>query len=168
MEGDRESRPRPRSKWNVIENPLHDRCAMGGDRESPPRPSPLLGLLARETDSIAPCPTPLAMPPCDSRVFTTHGVTLYADGGGELHDHLLRPVSFKDPCVLDPDRVVELCWPMRIDVDVLRFARDPDSARVHRCLRRLLTGGLRGSDPTSLDPHDEVHKWTPNPARLQL
>jgi hypothetical protein len=141
--------------WKEIENPLRDRRLSWA---CPP---------VRQTLS-PPAPRRSRCPPCDSRVFTTHGVTLYADGGGELHDHLLRPVSFKDPCVLDPDRVVELCWPMRIDVDVLRFARDPDSARVHRCLRRLLTGGLRGSDPTSLDPHDEVHKWTPNPARLQL
>jgi hypothetical protein len=57
-----------------------------------------------------------------------------------------------------PDRDVELCLPTRIDVDVLCFARDPDSARVHRYLHRLLADGLRGSNPTSLEPHDEVHK----------
>ena len=61
------------------------------------------------------------------------------DDGGELHHRLLRRVSFRDPRVLDPDRVIwlviKLCWLMRIGVGVFVFAGDPGSARVPRALR---------------------------------
>jgi len=71
--------------------------------------------------------------------FATRSAALSADDGGELHDRLLRRVSFGDPRVPDPDRVillvVELCWLMRIGVNVLGFAGDPGSARVPCALR---------------------------------
>jgi hypothetical protein len=71
--------------------------------------------------------------------FAARSTTLSVDDGGELHDHLLRRVSFGDPRVPDPDHVirlvVELCWLMRIGVDVLGFAGDPGSARVPVALR---------------------------------
>jgi hypothetical protein len=84
--------PWPSSKWKEIEEsasaaPWH-----------PLRPPPLPRLPARETVAIVPLPRAARDDPLprDSGVFATHGVTLYADDGGELHDHLLRPVSFID------------------------------------------------------------------------
>jgi hypothetical protein len=71
--------------------------------------------------------------------FAARSAALSANDGGELYDRLLRRVSFGDPRVPDPDRVirlvVELCWLMRIRVDVLGFAGDPGSARVPGALR---------------------------------
>ena len=71
--------------------------------------------------------------------FAARSAALAADDGGELHHCLLRRVSFRDPRVLDPDRVIwlviKLCWLMRIGVGVFVFAGDPGSARVPRALR---------------------------------
>jgi len=73
--------------------------------------------------------------------FAARSAAIAAADGGELYQYhrLLRRVSFRDPRVLDPDRVIwlvtKLCRLMRIGVGVLVFAGDPGSARVPRALR---------------------------------
>lgn len=71
--------------------------------------------------------------------FAARSAALSADDGGELHDRLIRRVSFGDLRLLDPDRVIwlviELCWLIRFGIGVLAFAGDPGSARVPRALR---------------------------------